>query len=140
MTSGSGISAPGNRLWCSAVECSGLLKGKLGTPVTFQLGVSPTFRLEARLLQPDCSRVDAEEVMEEEVVRERRNSSAGEQLVAVKQVTTEHFSSSLIAEITNMDASALSLVFDKQLRQRLVTLVQQPVGSRLLIISVDFSP
>ena len=92
------------------------------------------------MLQPDCSRVEAEEVMMEEVVRERRNSSAGDQLVAVKQITTEHFSSSLIAEITNMDASALSLVFDKQLRQRLVTLVQQPVGSRLHIISVDFSP
>ena len=78
--------------------------------------------------------------MVEEVVRGRRNASAGEQLVAVKQVTTEHFSSSLIAEISNMDASALSLVFDKQLRQRLVTLVQQPVGSRLHIIPVDFSP
>ena len=140
MTSGSGISAPGNRLWCSAVECSGLVRGKIGTPVTFQLGVNPTFRLEARLLQPDCSRVEAEEVMVEEVVRGRRNASAGEQLVAVKQVTTEHFSSSLIAEISNMDASALSLVFDKQLRQRLVTLVQQPVGSRLHIIPVDFSP
>merc|ERR1719234_1750414 len=67
------------------------------------------------------------------MVRERRNSSAGKQLVAVKQVTTEHFSSSLIAEIANMDASALSLVFDKQLRQRLVILVQQPVGSRVVI-------
>ena len=129
VTSGSGISAPGNRLWCSAVECSGLVRGKVGTPLTFQLGVNPTFRLEARLLQPDCSRVEVEEVVSEPA-RERRNSSAGEQLVAVKQVTTEHFSSSLIAEIANMDTSALSLVFDKQLRQRLLTLVQQPVGSR----------
>ena len=133
MTSGSGLSAPGNRLWCSAIECCGLIRGKLGTPVTFQLGVNPTFRLEARLLQPDCSRVEVEEEGVAEV-RERRNSSAGEQLVAVKQVTTEHFSSSLIAEIANMDTSALGLVFDKQLRQRLLTLVQQPVGSRYQII------
>ena len=84
-------------------------------------------------MQPDCSRVEVEEEGVEEV-RERRNSSAGEQLVAVKQVTTEHFSSSLIAEIANMDTSALGLVFDKQLRQRLLTLVQQPVGSRYQII------
>ena len=130
MTSGSGISAPGNRLWCSAEECSGLVRGKVGTPVTFQLGVNPIFRLEARLLQPERSRVEVQEVTEEPT-RERRNSSAGEQLVAVKQITREHFSSSLVVEIANMDASALGLLLDRQLRQCLLTLVQQPVGSRL---------
>ena len=79
------------------------MRGKVGTPLTFQLGVNPTFRLEARLLQPDCSRVEVEEP-----ARERRNSSAGEQLVAVKQVTTEHFSSSLIAEIATVCCGPIS--------------------------------
>ena len=107
------------------------MRGRVGTPVSFQLGVNASFRLEARLLQPEGGRGEVAEVATMEVRERRRNLSAGEQLVAVKQVTTEQFSSSLISEIATMDAAALDQVFDKQLRQRLLLLVQQPVGSRL---------
>ena len=106
------------------------MRGRVGTSVSFQLGVNASFRLEARLLQPEGSRGEVAEVATMEVRERRRNLSAGEQLVAVKQVTTEQFSSSLISQIATMDAAALDQVFDKQLRQRLLLLVQQPVGSR----------
>ena len=81
-------------------------------------------------MQPEGGRGEVAEVATMEVRERRRNLSAGEQLVAVKQVTTEQFSSSLISQIATMDAAGLDQVFDKQLRQRLLLLVQQPVGSR----------
>jgi hypothetical protein len=57
-------------------------------------------------------------------------SSESEDMVAVKQVTSEEFSGELITKIGTMDLAALKTLFDRQLRQRLVALVQQPVGSR----------
>ena len=44
------------------------MRGRVGTPVSFQLGVNASFRLEARLLQPEGSRGEVSEVATMEVV------------------------------------------------------------------------
>jgi hypothetical protein len=121
VTSGSGLASIGNRLWCGPEELPGPAIG-LGAAVTFLLGVGATVRPEARALALEAGPV--------------AQASAGEELVAVKQVTSDEFSGDLIAEMGRMDAVTLNTVFDKQLRQRLVVLVTQPVGSRVVTAMV----
>ena len=114
----------GARVWCAAAMCgaAGLKWGKLGTAVTFTLGVAASYRVEAKE-----ARVEVPEVR-----RVRSSASEGEQLVVVKQVATMEFDAELVAGIATMDAAALTTVFDRQLRQRLAALVHQPVGSGLV--------
>ena len=57
--------------------------------------------------------------------------------MTVELVTLNEFSGDFIADIKHMDVIALGQVFDKQLRQRLVTLVQQPIGSRIVIAVIE---
>ena len=57
------------------------MRGRVGTPVSFQLGVNASFRLEARLLQPEGSRGEVAEVATMEVRERRRNLSAGELVI-----------------------------------------------------------
>ena len=142
VTSGSGLSIVGNRLSCSGEECRGMQLGKLGGVVTFQLGMNSALKLEAKHVKTEM--VETKEVEEmagtgggdtvklKERVKPRNCLSEGEELMTVKQVTSDEFSDEFIADITHMDVIALGQVFDKQLRQRLVTLVQQPIGSRIV--------
>ena len=116
--------------------------GKLGGVVTFQLGMNSALKLEAKHVKTEM--VETKEVEEmagtgggdtvklKERVKPRNCLSEGEELMTVKQVTSDEFSDEFIADITHMDVIALGQVFDKQLRQRLVTLVQQPIGSRIV--------
>ena len=130
VTSGSGLANLANRLWCSEQQCNKLERGKLGVVVSFQLGVSATFRLEARQVE-----LEAGGGKPKQRVRAKSHSSVseGDQLMAVKAVTSEEFSSDLIADIATIDVAGLHTVFDRQLRQRLVALVHQPVGSKLIL-------
>ena len=105
-------------------------QGRLGTPVTFLLAVAANFRLEARQLQVVAGKKEHTRVRAKSVMS---CSSESEDMVAVKQVTSEEFSGELITKIGAMDLAALKTLFDRQLRQRLVALVQQPVGSRVVI-------
>ena len=130
VTSGSGLANLANRLWCEEKQCDILERGKLGVAVSFQLGVSATFRLEARLMKLEAGGGKPKPKVK---VKSRSFLSEGDQLMEVKQVTSEEFSSDLIAEVATMDVAGLHTVFDRQLRQRLVALVHQPVGSRLIL-------
>ena len=147
VTSGSGLCIVGNRLSCSGDQCRGLQLSKLGGVVTFQLGINSVLKLEAKHVKTEM--VETKEVEGiagtggggdrklKERVKLRNSLSEGEELMTVKQVTSDEFSSDFIADIKHMDVIALGQVFDKQLRQRLGTLVQQPIGSRIVIAVIE---
>lgn len=148
VTSGSGLSVVGNRLRCSGEECRSLQLGKLGGVVTFQLGMNSGLKLEAKHVKIEMVETKEVEVIAgtgggggdtklKEKVKSRNSLSEGEELMTVKQVTSDEFSGDLITDIKHMDVIALGHVFDKQLRQRLVTLVQQPIGSRIVIAVIE---
>ena len=149
VTSGLGLQNLHNRLFASLVETRELHLGKVGLGVTFKIHVDRSFRLEGR----DVKRVEAKD----EDSKERENANVrkprrravtegstvgdndvealteGENLMCVKNFTTEEFNDELVIAVETMDTVSLSALFDKQLKTRLGMLAQQPLGSKVVV-------
>eukprot|EP00092_Neocalanus_flemingeri_P041185 GFUD01044844.1.p1 GENE.GFUD01044844.1~~GFUD01044844.1.p1 ORF type:complete len:595 (-),score=167.27 GFUD01044844.1:77-1861(-) len=149
VTSGLGLQHLHNRLFAPLVETNELVIGEVGNEVTFKVHVDRSFRLEGR----DVKRGDNNDEVSQEkgnakVRKSRRRAvtegsivgneedegaTEGEKLMSLKHITNEEFSDELVIAVESMDACDLSALFDKQLKTRLSTLAQQPVGSKVVV-------
>jgi len=145
VTSGQGLHHLNNRLFAPFVEVQGVETGLAGSEVTFKIHVDRNFKMEGR----DVRKV--EKMLEEpkEEVRKTRKPrrravtegtgvgddevTEAEKLMSVKSFSSEEFSDELISKVEFMDSASLSSLFDKQLKARLAIIVQQPVGSKIVV-------
>ena len=107
-----------NRLWSKGGEETG---ARIGTQVSFTLGVSTNFRLEARNLVVLGEKKEVSVIASPPAPVDRE----------VVEVEVD-MGMAMAVQMEGMDAVALSAMFDTKLRQRLVTLVHQSSGAILV--------
>eukprot|EP00092_Neocalanus_flemingeri_P041183 GFUD01044841.1.p1 GENE.GFUD01044841.1~~GFUD01044841.1.p1 ORF type:complete len:595 (+),score=173.71 GFUD01044841.1:159-1943(+) len=149
VTSGLGLQHLHNRLFAPLVETDEFVIGEVGIGVTFKVHVDRSFRLEGRDVKRGENNDEVSKEKDNAKVRKARRravtegsivgneedegATEGEKLMSLKHITNEEFSDELVIAVESMDACDLSALFDKQLKTRLSTLAQQPVGSKVVV-------
>lgn len=146
VTSGLGLKNLNNRIFVPLVETKDIEYGATGTEVRFKIHVDRNFQKKGRDVSKTDNKLDeADQKVPDKMRKQRRRTvtegtsesveeiSEADKLMTVKNLTTEEFSDELVTSIESMDSTTLLTMFDKQLKSRLSMLVQQPVGSKIVI-------